>query len=191
MSAKSSRYNQVVVSHSSVSAVGLAPTIGVPGSDLGWMLGVILRRWHEQVEGAVEGVPHGTRGYQILSMIGHNEPPTQSGLARHLNIDKTVMPYIIDSLEQGGLLVRRVDSNDRRVKRIVITPEGAALLSELEAKVRQAEDEVFGDVSPALRDHFVDSAERLALSIHTAQPGTDACAAVLEALTDPATSSRA
>jgi DNA-binding MarR family transcriptional regulator len=105
-------------------------------------------------------------------------------LANHLNIDKTVMPYIIDSLEEAGMLVRRVDANDRRVKRIVITSHGASTLSELEAKVLVAEDEVFQDVPPALRAAFTDHAARLAVTIHKAQPGTDACAAVLDVLTD-------
>jgi len=161
-----------------------SPTVGVPGSDLGWTLGIILRRWHEKVEQAVAGLPHGTRGFQILSLIGHNPPPTQSGLAKHLNIDKTVMPYIIDSLEQAGVLKRRVDSQDRRVNRIVITARGESTLADLEQKVRAAEDEVFQDVSPAIRAAFTDQAERLAVSIHTTQPNVDPCIAVMDVLAD-------
>lgn len=163
-----------------------AASVGVPGSDLGWYLGVILRSWHEQVEQAVADVPHGIRGYQILSVVGHNGPPTQSGLAKHLQIDKTVMPYVIDSLEEAGLVERRTDPTDRRVRRIVITERGRAALDELEAKVRAAEDAVFADVPALTRQTFVDHAAHVAVTIHGAKPNLDPCIAVLDALTDPA-----
>lgn len=82
--------------------------VGVTAPDLGWSLSVILRKWHERVELALEALPHGTRGFEILSVIGQGEPPTQTGLAKYLNIDKTVLPYVLDSLESAGLLERRV-----------------------------------------------------------------------------------
>jgi MarR family transcriptional regulator for hemolysin len=163
-----------------------SPTVGIPGSDLGWYLGVILRSWHERVEEAVAGVPHGTRGYQILSVVGHNAPPTQSGLAKHLQIDKTVMPYVIDALQGAGLVERRPDPADRRVRRIALTPRGAATLAELETKVRAAEDAVFEGVPTGLRRMFVDNAARLAVSLHNEHPALDPCGAVMDVLADPA-----
>ncbi len=151
-------------------------------TDLGWSLGVILRRWHDQVDLAVAGLPHGTRGFQILSVISQGEPPTQSGLAKHLSIDTTVMPYIIDSLEVAGLLKRRVDARDRRVKRIVITAKGSDVHAELEVKVREAEHEVFRSAPADLRAGFAERAERLALAIQTPTANEDACSVVIDAL---------
>lgn len=162
------------------------PATGVAGSDLGWTLGVILRRWQEQVEEAVGELPHGPRGYQILSIVGHNNPPTQSGLAKHLNIDKTVMPYVVDALEGAGLIERRPDPSDRRVRRIVITEHGARTLKLLEKRVSAVEDSVFQGIDPEARAHFVDQATRLAVSIHTDQPSLDPCLAVSAVLADPA-----
>jgi len=151
---------------------------------------VILRTWHEQVEQAVADVPHGIRGYQILSVVGHNNPPTQSGLAKHLQIDKTVMPYVVDALEKADLVERRTDPKDRRVRRIVITEHGRKVLSALEAKVRAAEDAVFAGVPPLTRQTFVDHAAHLAVTIHGAKPNLDPCIAVLDALSDPALAAR-
>jgi MarR family transcriptional regulator for hemolysin len=159
-----------------------------PGStpaapDLGWSLSVILRRWHERVELALAGLPNGTRGFQILSVINQGDPPTQSALANHLNIDKTVMPYIIDSLETAGLLERHVDAKDRRAKRIVITPRGASVFAEYQSAVRNAEQEALGDVPPAVRTAFIGQAESLALSINAAPPPADACSDSIDGLT--------
>jgi len=158
----------------------------MPGADLGWCLGVVLRRWTELVEEASAGVPHGTRGYQILSVVGHNDPPTQSGLAKHLRIDKTVMPYVIDALEQAGLVERRMDPTDRRVRRIALTPHGEATLADLEAKVAAAEDAVFDGVPDDARREFTQRAAELAATVHGAQPALDPCLAARDALTDPA-----
>lgn len=154
----------------------------IPGSDLGWVLGVILRSWHEQVESVVKELPNGLRGFQILSVVGHNSPPTQSGLARHLSIDRTVMPYVIDSLVNAGLVRREVDAADRRVRRIVITEQGADTLARLEREVHAAEDAVFGGVPESVRKRFERDAGQLAISIHSARPYLDPCLAVIDVL---------
>ncbi|MCR2764275.1 MarR family transcriptional regulator [Microbacterium sp. zg.B48] len=157
-----------------------------PGADLGWVLGVILRDWHQHVAAAVDGIPHGLRGFQILSVVGHNDPPTQSGLARHLSIDKTVMPYVIDALVDAGLVERRVDPSDRRVRRIVITDDGRMALERAEREVRTAEDAVFDSVDDSVRAEFLRQAGNLAMSIHSAQPQLDPCLAVRDVLAEPA-----
>ncbi len=47
-----------------------------------------------------------------------------------------------------------------------------------------AEEAVFEGVPAQVRTEFVEQAARLAMSIHHADPSLDACAAVLDALTD-------
>ena len=163
-----------------------------PGStapDLGWSLSVILRRWHERVEIALSDLPHGTRGFEILSVISQDEPPTQTELAKHLNIDKTVMPYVLDSLESSGLLERRIDPQDRRAKRIVITAHGTSVLGELQTAVKEAEEAALGSVAPEIRAAFIDQAEHLALAINAAPP-VDACSDSIEGLAVSGVSSR-
>jgi DNA-binding MarR family transcriptional regulator len=162
---------------------------GVTAPDLGWSLSVILRKWHEGVELALEQLPHGTRGFEILSVISQGEPPTQTDLAKHLNIDKTVMPYVLDSLESAGLLERRVDAKDRRAKRIVITPGGTSVLRELQTAVREAEQTALGSVAPEVREAFIDQAERLALAINAAPP-MNACSDAIDGLAVSGLSSR-
>lgn len=159
-----------------------AASVGIPGAGLGWTLGVILRTWHEQVEAAVSGLPHGPRGYQILSVVGHSDPPTQAQLARHLNIDKTVLPYIIDALVDDGVVERLRDPADGRVRRIAITEHGRTVLAELEAKVRAAEDTVLGRLPGTAREAFVANASRLAMMIHAAHPTVDPCLELLDAV---------
>ncbi|MHB1064087.1 MAG: hypothetical protein ACYC1Z_06300 [Georgenia sp.] len=42
-------------------------------------------------------LPHGRRGYQILSTVVRGDPPGQFTLAVHLGIDRTVMTDLVEA----------------------------------------------------------------------------------------------
>ncbi|MEV1198555.1 MarR family winged helix-turn-helix transcriptional regulator [Microbispora rosea] len=145
------------------------------GSVLGWSLTVLLREWSARVEDASRDLPHGVRGYQVLSAVVHETPPTQAALAARLGIDRTVMTYLLDKFEGCGLLERRQDPADRRARRIVPTDHGRRVLAEVDARVAQAEDELLSTLPSE------DRRVLLALLEHAAggaAPGEDRCAAV-------------
>jgi DNA-binding MarR family transcriptional regulator len=54
-------------------------------------------------------------------------PRAMGELAEVLSCDASNVTGIVDRLEARGLVERRVVPDDRRVKRLVLTPEGAAL----------------------------------------------------------------
>ncbi|MGW4460769.1 MarR family winged helix-turn-helix transcriptional regulator [Micromonospora sp. NPDC004704] len=152
------------------------------GTNLGWSLGMVLRRWHEHVEEALQDLPHGSRGYHILGVVVHEDVPTQSALAARLAIDRSVLTYVIDDLENAALIERQLDPRDRRARRIVATAKGRRALADAERRVAQAEEVVLGGLPNEQRDAFRDAAERAADAIHTAAPDTDPCIAVEDAL---------
>ncbi|MET8199875.1 MarR family winged helix-turn-helix transcriptional regulator [Micromonospora taraxaci] len=152
------------------------------GSTFGWSLGVVLRRWHEYVEEMLNDLPHGSRGYHILAVVVHEDVPTQGALATRLAIDRSVLTYVIDDLENAGLIQRKLDPQDRRARRVVATDRGRAALAEAERRVAHAEDHVLGGLPEDQRDTFRDFAARAAEAIHAAAPATDPCVAVRSVL---------
>ncbi|SIN41290.1 MarR family winged helix-turn-helix transcriptional regulator [Micromonospora cremea] len=148
------------------------------GSNFGWSLGMVLRRWHEYVEEALKDLPHGSRGYHILAVVVHEEVPTQAALASRLVIDRSVLTYVIDDLENAGLIERQLDPRDRRARRIVATERGRLALADAEKRVAHAEDHVLAGLPEEQRATFRDFADRAAEAIQAAAPGTDPCAAV-------------
>ncbi|MEE6259431.1 MarR family winged helix-turn-helix transcriptional regulator [Plantactinospora sonchi] len=152
------------------------------GSNFGWSLGMVLRRWTEYVEETLKDLPHGSRGYHILAVVVHEEVPTQGALASRLVIDRSVLTYVIDDLENAGLIERRLDPRDRRARRIVATEHGRRVLADAERRVAHAEDHVLGGLPEEQRAAFRDFAERAAEAIHASAPGTDPCAAVTDVL---------
>jgi MarR family transcriptional regulator, organic hydroperoxide resistance regulator len=65
-----------------------------------------------------------------LKSLG-GEPCSQRELARSLHFDASNVTDIVDRLEERGLVVRTIDPNDRRIRRLVLTPEGEELRSKL------------------------------------------------------------
>jgi DNA-binding MarR family transcriptional regulator len=60
-----------------------------------------------------------------------DQPFSQRELAQCLHFDASNVTDIADRLEARGLIERRVDPNDRRVRRLMLTPQGTALRDEL------------------------------------------------------------
>jgi len=142
-------------------------------ADLGWALGVVFRRYAKNAAKALADVPGGPRGYQVLAMAGRGDPRRQLDLANHLGVDRTVMTYLLDDLEQAGLVERQPDPTDRRARLIVLTEGGRDLLDQLETRLAEAEAVVLGTLSEDERRLFRMLLQRVAVRTGSAGPEED------------------
>lgn len=67
----------------------------------------------------------------------------------------------IDALEANGLVQRRPDAVDRRVKRISLTPAGEAVLEAIEPVRQQFSDQLFGALGDQEREQLTTLLGRL------------------------------
>lgn len=92
--------------------------------------------------------------WTVLVRLGWQPGCSQSELAEMLEVEKATAGRLIDRLEEEGLLERRSDDTDRRIKRIYMTergqsvhdtivPFGAALVEEELTDLTAAERETF------------------------------------------------
>ncbi len=75
-----------------------------------------------------------------LLFISLEETPTQQNIANQLQKDKSIILRHIQVLTQKGYVLKVVNKEDRRVKRLVLTPKGSelvALLKKIERKVEK------------------------------------------------------
>src|SRR3954464_10361758 len=86
-------------------------------AELGWALGTVTRNYLRTAGEALTDVPGGPKGYLVLASLGTGEPSTQVALAQHLGVDRTMMTYLLDDLEEAGLVEGRPDPADRRPPR--------------------------------------------------------------------------
>jgi DNA-binding MarR family transcriptional regulator len=112
-----------------VDASGIDWGSGGIETQFGWSVQAVYQGFVRTAQGAVADVPGGPRGYQVLVAITTEEPSSQLALAQRLGIDKTQMTYVIDALAEGGHVERQPHPSDRRIRQVVATDAGRALLA--------------------------------------------------------------
>lgn len=79
---------------------------------------------------------------------------TPSALAQDMMLSTSAMTNRLDRLEKRGLIVRQADPQDRRSLRIVLTPEGFALIERLVAPHVATEEALLSALDEAERDQL-------------------------------------
>jgi DNA-binding MarR family transcriptional regulator len=135
------------------------------GRELRVQAGELSRSWHELGSvltsrrlqaslhtGAASGLtPTKLRALSVLA-----ESSLRVGeLAERVGLDDTTATRLVDGLESGGLVARRPSTDDRRVIAIELTPRGADLAAEVEARRVEFCCEVLTALEPAERLELV------------------------------------
>jgi DNA-binding MarR family transcriptional regulator len=72
------------------------------------------------------GLTHGQ--FSLLMSLNRREPPNIGRVAALLVMDRTTLTANLKPLERRGLVKVAVDRDDRRNRRLILTPAGTALL---------------------------------------------------------------
>lgn len=87
--------------------------------------------------------------WAVLARLGRAEGLKQSDLAEMLDIQPITLTRLVDRLYDNGLIERRPDPNDRRVKRLFLTPQARPLMDRLAALGEAIMGEVLVGISEA------------------------------------------
>jgi DNA-binding MarR family transcriptional regulator len=136
--------------------------------DLGWAISVVFQAFRRWANTSLTGLPGGPRGYLVLSAISQDLPRSQLALAQQLAVDKTAMTYLLDVLEEPGLVERRPDPADRRQRQIVLTPKGRSALEESGKRLAEAEQRLLSALTPDEAHAFRQFFDRVARSTQEA-----------------------
>jgi DNA-binding MarR family transcriptional regulator len=95
--------------------------------------------------------PVGLNNWQFSLLMTLNQPTplTVTGLAEELGLDRTTLAKNLRPLERRGLLEARRDDEDARVKRIVLTEAGRAVLADAVPHWEAANDAVAASLGGA------------------------------------------
>jgi DNA-binding MarR family transcriptional regulator len=83
----------------------------------------------------------------VLACLSRHDGMTQSDLAGVLELGKAALGGLIDRLELSGLIQRRSDANDRRVKRIHLTHRGHQMVKEMRQLSHEMSERVLDGLS--------------------------------------------
>ena len=94
--------------------------------------------------GQASGVLHGlglTPGHMKLLMhLDEGEGRAMGSLAQSFPCDASTMTWLVDRLEERGLVERRLLPSDRRVNAVALTPHGAKTKAELMDRLYEPPD---------------------------------------------------
>lgn len=83
----------------------------------------------------------------VLAFLARRDGMPQTELADELDVGKVALGALIDRLEAGGFVERRPTPGDRRVKLVLLTPQGRALLDTLRSNSREFNRRILAGIS--------------------------------------------
>ena len=134
-----------------------------PEIDLEELPGHVIRRLH-QIAVAIFLHEAETTGltpvqYAALQAVANQSPGgpaiDQRTLARLIGFDTSTIAGVIDRLEARGLLRRQATPADRRVRLLVLTEEGRAMLGKVVPGMQRAQERMLAPLPPAERAEFM------------------------------------
>ncbi|MFM1906367.1 MAG: hypothetical protein RLZZ591_44 [Pseudomonadota bacterium] len=93
--------------------------------------------------------------YAALQAVGNAPGLDQRTLARTIGFDTSTIAGVIDRLEARGLMLRNASASDRRVRRLTATPEGLALLANVQPDMLRAQERMLAPLPKAERVEFM------------------------------------
>lgn len=131
-------------------------------------LWVVLARAYRSmaafVERSVAALDIGLSDFMILEALLHKGPLTMSELSNAALITNASMTAAIDRLEEREFVERSGSKQDRRVRLVQLTPQGAALIKRLYARHERDLEEVMSGVAPAQRAELRRALKTIGLS---------------------------
>lgn len=102
-----------------------------PAADsVGFMLSTLGHAISRRFMHALQPLQLHPREFAVLRAVQANNGQSQQTLAERLRIPPSRMVAIVDELESRGLIERRPDPHDRRVRTLYVTERGQSLLQD-------------------------------------------------------------
>lgn len=135
-----------------------------PGLYIGYLVTGVRTRMMQEMDACLS--PYGLTGAQfiILRRIAEGVATTAAELCRVLEYDTGSMTRMLDRLEEKCVIIRERSSDDRRVVKIQLTPQGAEQYPKLKDEVRLALNRRFSPLSSEELLQLRGMLERLAKS---------------------------
>jgi DNA-binding MarR family transcriptional regulator len=94
-------------------------------------------------------------GYSVLLGLDQSPVRTQAALAEAIGADKSRIIPVLDELEVKGLIRRRPDPEDRRVRLLEITDKGRAAKDATQQEIQRGEERWLQKLPPDDRRVFL------------------------------------
>lgn len=110
-------------------------------------LAQLSRSWRAELDRRLVGLGLSqARWLVLLHLSRFEEQPTQRELAQSVGVEGPTLARLLDSLEAQGLVSRQAVPEDRRAKKISLSPPAQPLIEKIEAISTQLRKELFAGI---------------------------------------------
>ena len=114
----------------------------------GMQLAQMSRGWRAELDRRLAGLGLSqARWLVLLHLARFDEAPTQRELAQSVGVEGPTLARLLDGLEAQELVRRIAAPEDRRAKKVVLSPKARPLIERIESIAVQLRKELFAGVS--------------------------------------------
>jgi DNA-binding MarR family transcriptional regulator len=110
---------------------------------------------------ALDPVGIGPREFLLMRFVAAAEGQSQQALAERLAVPASRMVALVDHLEDAGLVERRADPADRRVRGLYLTRKGRGALERASKIAIDYETRLFAGINREERERLIDLLQKL------------------------------
>jgi DNA-binding MarR family transcriptional regulator len=103
----------------------------------------------------------GPREFLLMRFVDASEGQSQQALAERLDVPASRMVALVDGLEEAGLVERRPDPEDRRVRGLHLTRKGRGVLERASKIAIDYETRLCAGISREEREQLIDLLQKL------------------------------
>jgi MarR family transcriptional regulator, transcriptional regulator for hemolysin len=123
--------------------------------NIGFLLKDLTRRYIERFEEHARSLSLTLMQCKVLTTLERGEGLSQARLAEVVGVDAMTMVRLLDRMEEDHLVERRPDPDDRRARRLFLTPKAKPMLEQIWRLAALVRTEMFVGVARADRDCFL------------------------------------
>lgn len=131
----------------SKSIVSVLTNLEVAMKTLGMSLANLVRQWRWINDERLKPLGLTQSRWITLTHLKYEDGIQQHQLARRVGVESPSLVRTLDGLEQLGLVERRACADDRRGKRVHLTPAVRPLMDEMDAVLDQTRQQVLAGLS--------------------------------------------
>jgi DNA-binding MarR family transcriptional regulator len=112
----------------------------------------VSRLWRVVLDRALKPLGVTRSQYSIIAFLSRRDGMTQTALAADLELTKVAVGGLLERMEAVGLVERRADKSDARVRRVYLTRKGTRITQKIRELVDPIEAEMLAPVGDAELD---------------------------------------
>jgi MarR family transcriptional regulator for hemolysin len=122
----------------------------------------VSRLWRVQINGTLSDYGLTASAWAVIRILREEgEGRTQKELAGELGVEGPTLVKLLDGLEEGGWIERRVSETDRRAKTVWLMPGARERIDAADEALADFRHRVFGSLTDAEQASYIELSRRV------------------------------